>query len=737
MLMWWLLVGVSGFRSQLVRVCGVKHHVRDTGEVDPEGPIAVLLHGFAGSTESWDLVAARLAGSGCRAIAIDRVGFGRTERPVVPTLPLPALPFGDKLAAALEALEADSAEQSAPSGNGGLSLPEPRKALAMGLRNPSALAPRLPWSLSAQAKGENPYSSSFAVSKALWPLIRERVGPATALESGARPRRIYLVGHSAGGGLAIRALAECGGLGPSPLPLGTCLAGVALIAPAALDPKEDADAFDESDEPGLLADAPLPPSVRRRAELELRIAAFRTIVGLPNAFGLQTARRIYTGRDIAEAVLGQMHPRMRDPAFSARVDALVSKYAAPVVDFPETWDQALLEVQTMSSRHSGLTSPLPLHSSLTHHPHLSPCTPHPSPSPSPLTSHPSTPPVTLTQVYRADLEPSERAKGLRGRKLLAAAREAAQRLNGVPVLVATGDSDTVVTPRASRRVAELLGLGEGDLVRFETLSETGHLPMDERPKRTAEALLDFFETRQTSCDVRAASLDARRPRIELDAFVASAQRALLHPPLRASSDSAVAVAADEVQAAAAAAVAAAAAAAAPTAEDERLRVEVRTCDSLDAFLRSRPTLEVCDSGGGVRAVVFAFVEPPWRRAEHVSTGGAPLLFEREPALAFAPSPDEPPPADDSGSRCQGPGTRDQGPGARDEPPAADAACVALSGDAPPLQSSELQQLEGRLHAAPTLALKLIRREALEELLAGGGRRRRGGGGRRRRRWKRR
>ena len=52
-----------GFTSSFVELCGVNHHIRDTGEVDPEGqgPIAVLLHGFAGSTESWDEVAPLLA----------------------------------------------------------------------------------------------------------------------------------------------------------------------------------------------------------------------------------------------------------------------------------------------------------------------------------------------------------------------------------------------------------------------------------------------------------------------------------------------------------------------------------------------------------------------------------------------------------------------------------------------------------------------------------------------------
>lgn len=317
-----LHVAVAGFESSYVRLCGIKHHIRDTGDVEPNGPVAILLHGFAGSTESWDLVGSRLAAGGYRAIAIDRVGFGKTERPPVPTLPVPPpLPFGEQLADVLESLQGDAAE-SPPQGGGGLTLPDPRTALAIGLRTPSAGAVRLPWSISAKAKGDNPYSARFATTKALRALLRERVGAAAA--ASGLTRDVYLVGHSAGGGIAIRALAECAAEravtdATSPLPPGTALAGVALIAPAVLDAREDPDAFEADDEedgdaaaaasqeeaeeaekegiateaPGMLDGLPLPPALKRRADLELRIAAFRGILSLPNAFGLQTARRIY------------------------------------------------------------------------------------------------------------------------------------------------------------------------------------------------------------------------------------------------------------------------------------------------------------------------------------------------------------------------------------------------------------------------------------------------------------
>ena len=107
------------FASQYTNLCGVRHHIRDTGDITPDGPVAVLLHGFAGSTEAWDQVGPLLAESGCRAIAFDRVGFGRTERPVPPVLPAPpALPFADALASAIESSVGSEASAGASAGFG-------------------------------------------------------------------------------------------------------------------------------------------------------------------------------------------------------------------------------------------------------------------------------------------------------------------------------------------------------------------------------------------------------------------------------------------------------------------------------------------------------------------------------------------------------------------------------------------------------------------------------------------
>jgi len=414
------LESAASFDSAFVKLGGVRHHIRDTGEVDPNGPIVVLMHGFAGSTESWDQVGPLLGAGGCRAIAIDRVGFGRTDRPMVPTLPPPPrLPFGDAVAERLESLT-DAPEEQGPNRTSNL-FPDPWKALAMAFRTPETLTPRLPWEFSELR--EDPYSARFAVSRALWDLLRKRIDQ--PMSGVTRP--IYLVAHSAGGPLALRALVECAS--KSPLPRGTALAGIALVAPAALDPREDPDIYDASSAPGVFADLPLPADLRRRAELEARIALFRTAVALPDAFGLQIARSIAEGRDLEEAVRGQMHPRMSAPEFAPRVSELAEKYARPILEFPDQWDKALLN------------------------------------------------------VYRADAG----QEGLRGRSLLAAARAAKQKLGGVRVLVTTGDDDRLVPSRGSKRVAELL-----EAERFEEIQETGHLPMDERPEELVALLLDFI-----------------------------------------------------------------------------------------------------------------------------------------------------------------------------------------------------------------------------------------------------
>jgi pimeloyl-ACP methyl ester carboxylesterase len=57
---------------------GVTLHARDWGG---DGRAVVLLHGLASNARIWDGVAARLAGAGLRAVALDQRGHGESEQP--------------------------------------------------------------------------------------------------------------------------------------------------------------------------------------------------------------------------------------------------------------------------------------------------------------------------------------------------------------------------------------------------------------------------------------------------------------------------------------------------------------------------------------------------------------------------------------------------------------------------------------------------------------------------------
>ena len=144
--------------------------------------------------------------------------------------------------------------------------------------------------------------------------------------------------------------------------------------------------------------------------------------------------------NLTEALGKQTHARMAEPQQRERVAALVDKYAAPVREYADDWDTALLN------------------------------------------------------VYRAELAAREDAAVLGGRRLLRAARALG---SNVALSVITGDDDRVVPVRASRRVAALLGLGgrEGGGAGgggAREMAESGHLPMDEQPEALAEALLPFL-----------------------------------------------------------------------------------------------------------------------------------------------------------------------------------------------------------------------------------------------------
>ena len=313
-----LLVAATtqAFKSSFINLGGVRHHVRDTGESD--GPLALFFHGFAGSAASFEDVAPLLAAKNVRCIGVDRVAFGLTARPAPASLPAPPkLPGSATLAASLEG-------GGGPQYLAGGLLPEARAAIASGLRRPETLAPSLPWTL-AGFRGD-PYAPEFQL-KALSTLLRRRLAP--------RERDVFVIGHSAGGPYALRSCTDLD------LPRGHEIKGCALIAPAVLDPREDPEAYADFDAPPLL-DLPdaLPESLRNRAETEARNAAFGTLLALPDAFALPTARRIADDRNFTAAVLGQMHPRMGSPEHEKTIRRCVAKYTEPLE--LEAWDVGLL-----------------------------------------------------------------------------------------------------------------------------------------------------------------------------------------------------------------------------------------------------------------------------------------------------------------------------------------------------------------------------------------------------------
>jgi pimeloyl-ACP methyl ester carboxylesterase len=63
--------------SRSITVAGYRLHLLEAGA----GPAVLLLHGFAGSAEEWRPTGALLAAAGYRAIAVDGLGFGRSEKP--------------------------------------------------------------------------------------------------------------------------------------------------------------------------------------------------------------------------------------------------------------------------------------------------------------------------------------------------------------------------------------------------------------------------------------------------------------------------------------------------------------------------------------------------------------------------------------------------------------------------------------------------------------------------------
>ena len=67
------------FASHYVKVMGHQMHYIDEG--DPNGPVFLFLHGNPTSSYLWRHVVPVVAAAGGRAIAVDKVGFGASDRP--------------------------------------------------------------------------------------------------------------------------------------------------------------------------------------------------------------------------------------------------------------------------------------------------------------------------------------------------------------------------------------------------------------------------------------------------------------------------------------------------------------------------------------------------------------------------------------------------------------------------------------------------------------------------------
>ncbi|GMH88627.1 hypothetical protein TrVE_jg3263 [Triparma verrucosa] len=299
------------FRSSRLTINKVRHHIRSTPEPPSDNennlaPVVILLHGFTGSTESFTSIAPLLQKAGVRCVAIDRVGFGRTERPKPLTLPLPEIPGRFAIANRIDPPQKKKSDDDKPSGLMGL-VPTIPSVLSTTLRRPATISPRFPWRFSKYSA--DPYSSDFSVSTVI------EVVKSLNLQG----RDLYVAGHSAGGPIALRAFNE--------VDEAVEFKGVMLIAPAVLELEEDSDAYNQTEEDG----ASLP--------LSLRFLAFRTLLTLPDAFSIKVARRLVE-RDFREAVLAQTHKSISE----ATVEEMVDKYSSPVREFPDEWDTALLNV---------------------------------------------------------------------------------------------------------------------------------------------------------------------------------------------------------------------------------------------------------------------------------------------------------------------------------------------------------------------------------------------------------
>ncbi|CAN0071809.1 unnamed protein product [Ascophyllum nodosum] len=245
-----------------IRVRGVEIYYKDTGSrcrgaargTSKDRPNFVCLHGLGGSTASWDEVVTDLSEYG-RVISFDRPGFGKTER----VMPL----------------------------NG------------------------LPWRLSPQTLGENPYSADFA-AKVLFGLL-DRLGV----------DKVILVAHSLGAQVALRAARTRPDM----------IRAMVLVAPAVLNPLDSR--FVMGRDPNANLFTPI-LNLRTRVEMTARLAAFNMQLLQPGDTPLDMVRNITLNGDVEEQVQRNFHDR----SLPSTRPELIFKYVEPLRD--PLWDRGLL-----------------------------------------------------------------------------------------------------------------------------------------------------------------------------------------------------------------------------------------------------------------------------------------------------------------------------------------------------------------------------------------------------------
>ncbi len=88
------------FESHYITVNGSAMHYIDEG--DPDGPVFLFLHGNPTSSYLWRNIVPVVAASGARAIAVDNIGFGASDRPDIGYTFVEHAPYIDGFIEAME-----------------------------------------------------------------------------------------------------------------------------------------------------------------------------------------------------------------------------------------------------------------------------------------------------------------------------------------------------------------------------------------------------------------------------------------------------------------------------------------------------------------------------------------------------------------------------------------------------------------------------------------------------------